>query len=52
LRRELQVNGKAVPVDAEPAMPLLWVPRDLLNMLGTQALGTPGKPRVLQEGGS
>jgi len=50
LRRELQVNGKAVPVDAEPAMPLLWVLRDLLNMTGAQALGTPGKTHVLQMG--
>lgn len=49
-RRELQINGKAVPVDAEPAMPLLWVPRDLLNMTGAQALGTPGKTHVLQMG--
>lgn len=49
-RRELQINGKAVPVDAEPAMPLLWVLRDLLNMTGAQALGTPGKTHVLQMG--
>ncbi len=33
---ELQINGKAVQVDAEPTMPLLWVLRDLLNMTGTK----------------
>ena len=33
---ELQINGKAVQVDADPAMPLLWVLRDLLNMTGTK----------------
>ena len=33
---KLQINGKAVQVDADPAMPLLWVLRDLLNMTGTK----------------
>lgn len=33
---ELQINGKAVNVEAEPEMPLLWVLRDLLNMTGTK----------------
>ena len=33
---ELQVNGKAVMVDAEPEMPLLWVLRDLLGLTGTK----------------
>ena len=33
---ELQINGHAVQVDADPAMPLLWVLRDLLNMTGTK----------------
>jgi isoquinoline 1-oxidoreductase alpha subunit len=33
---ELNVNGKLVKVDADPAMPLLWVLRDLLNMTGTK----------------
>ncbi|MDW5444686.1 (2Fe-2S)-binding protein [Polaromonas sp. SM01] len=85
---ELHINGQAVQVDADPAMPLLWVLRDLLNMTGTkfgcgvaacgactvrvdgqavrscvvpvsmlvgkriqtiEALGTPGKPHVLQQ---
>jgi len=33
---ELQINGKAVSVDAEPDMPLLWVLRDVLGMTGTK----------------
>ena len=33
---ELQINGKAVPVEAEPDMPLLWVLRDVLGMTGTK----------------
>lgn len=33
---ELQINGRVVQVDADPAMPLLWVLRDLLNMTGTK----------------
>jgi isoquinoline 1-oxidoreductase alpha subunit len=32
----LQVNGQQRTVDAEPAMPLLWALRDLLNMTGTK----------------
>jgi isoquinoline 1-oxidoreductase alpha subunit len=32
----LNVNGKAVRVDAEPDTPLLWVLRDYLNMTGTK----------------
>ena len=33
---ELNINGKGVTVDADPAMPLLWVLRDALNMTGTK----------------
>ena len=33
---ELQINGKPVRVDVDPAMPLLWVLRDVLNMTGTK----------------
>ncbi|MGQ2981090.1 MAG: (2Fe-2S)-binding protein [Polaromonas sp.] len=33
---DLQINGKLVQVDADPAMPLLWVLRDLLDMTGTK----------------
>jgi aerobic-type carbon monoxide dehydrogenase small subunit (CoxS/CutS family) len=32
----LEVNGRERTVDAEPAMPLLWALRDLLNMTGTK----------------
>ena len=32
----LNVNGKAVSVDAEPDTPLLWVLRDGLDMTGTK----------------
>lgn len=33
---ELQINGAAVQADADPAMPLLWVLRDVLNLTGTK----------------
>ncbi|HET8748732.1 MAG TPA: (2Fe-2S)-binding protein [Ramlibacter sp.] len=33
---DLNINGKRVPVQADPAMPLLWVLRDLLQMTGTK----------------
>ncbi len=33
---ELQINGKAQVVQADGAMPLLWVLRDVLNMTGTK----------------
>jgi isoquinoline 1-oxidoreductase alpha subunit len=33
---ELNINGKAVQVEADPTMPLLWVLRDTLNMTGTK----------------
>ena len=33
---ELQINGKLLQVDADPAMPLLWVLRDVLHMTGTK----------------
>lgn len=33
---ELNVNGKRLQVDADPAMPLLWVLRDLLQLTGTK----------------
>ncbi len=32
----LNINGKDYQVDADPAMPLLWVLRDVLNMTGTK----------------
>ncbi|HZY16986.1 MAG TPA: (2Fe-2S)-binding protein [Ramlibacter sp.] len=33
---QLQINGRPVEVDVEPAMPLLWVLRDVLNLTGTK----------------
>ena len=33
---KLEVNGHAHKVDVEPEMPLLWVLRDHLNLLGTK----------------
>ena len=33
---DLNINGKAEKVDAEPDMPLLWVLRDLLGLTGTK----------------
>jgi isoquinoline 1-oxidoreductase subunit alpha len=33
---ELQINGKTQSVQADGAMPLLWVLRDVLNMTGTK----------------
>src|ERR1700758_3720604 len=35
-RLTLEINGAQQIVDADPAMPLLWVLRDLLNMTGTK----------------
>ena len=35
-RLALEINGTTQTVDADPAMPLLWVLRDLLNMTGTK----------------
>ncbi|MBK7860357.1 MAG: (2Fe-2S)-binding protein [Archangiaceae bacterium] len=32
----LKVNGKPLEVDADPAMPMLWVLRDVLGMTGTK----------------
>ena len=33
---QLQVNGRPMEVEADPAMPLLWVLRDLLHLTGTK----------------
>jgi isoquinoline 1-oxidoreductase alpha subunit len=33
---DLTVNGKTVPVDAEPDMPLLWALRDVIGLKGTK----------------
>ena len=36
LAMNLRINGKEHSIDAEPAMPLLWVLRDVLHMTGTK----------------
>jgi isoquinoline 1-oxidoreductase subunit alpha len=33
---ELQINGKAMTADIDPAMPLLWALRDVFNLTGTK----------------
>ena len=33
---DLNVNGQRLPVQADPAMPLLWVLRDVLQLTGTK----------------
>ena len=35
-RMELNLNGKSVSLEVDPAMPLLWVLRDVLNLTGTK----------------
>jgi isoquinoline 1-oxidoreductase alpha subunit len=36
VRYLIQVNGQQQRIDADPAMPLLWVLRDLLDLKGTK----------------
>jgi len=36
VRYSIQVNGQQQRIDADPAMPLLWVLRDLLDLKGTK----------------
>ena len=33
---ELQINGKAMTAEIDPAMPLLWALRDVFNLTGTK----------------
>jgi len=33
---ELNLNGKSVSLEVDPAMPLLWALRDVLNLTGTK----------------
>jgi len=50
---EFEVNGRRVSVDADPAMPLLWVLRDLLGLTGTKygcGIGACGACTVLIDG--
>jgi isoquinoline 1-oxidoreductase subunit alpha len=49
----LNVNGDNQTVEAEPAMPLLWVLRDLLNLTGTKfgcGIGMCGSCTVVIDG--
>jgi len=50
---QLKVNGRTVEVAADPAMPLLWVLRDLLDLTGTKfgcGIGACGACTVLIDG--
>ena len=50
---EFEVNGKRLHADADPAMPLLWVLRDLLGLTGTKygcGIGACGACTVLIDG--
>jgi isoquinoline 1-oxidoreductase alpha subunit len=50
---QFTINGKSVQADADPAMPLLWVLRDLLNLTGTKygcGIGACGACTVLVDG--
>jgi len=50
---EFEVNGKRFHADADPAMPLLWVLRDLLGLTGTKygcGIGACGACTVLIDG--
>jgi isoquinoline 1-oxidoreductase alpha subunit len=52
-RYRLSVNGKAHEVEAEPAVPLLWVLRDWLGLTGTKfgcGVGICGACTVLMDG--
>ena len=49
----LQINGKRIELDVEPATPLLWALRDRLNLTGTKfgcGIGACGACMVLVEG--
>lgn len=50
---ELQINERIYSVEADPAMPLLWVLRDLLGLTGTKfgcGVGLCGSCTVLVDG--
>ena len=47
---QFTINGKSLQADADPAMPLLWVLRDLLDLTGTKfgcGIGACGACTVL-----
>ncbi len=50
---KLNVNGKTVEVEADPATPLLWVLRDIVGLTGTKyscGIGECGACTVLMDG--
>ena len=50
---QLTVNGRVYGVDADPAMPLLWVLRDRLGLFGTKygcGAGVCGACTVIEDG--
>jgi isoquinoline 1-oxidoreductase alpha subunit len=50
---QFTINGRSLQADADPAMPLLWVLRDLLNLTGTKfgcGIGACGACTVLVDG--
>lgn len=50
---DLQINDRKYSVEADPAMPLLWVLRDLLGLTGTKfgcGMGLCGSCTVLVDG--
>ena len=50
---KLAINGKVQEVEADPDTPLLWVLRDILNMVGTRfgcGIGSCGACTVLVDG--
>ena len=52
-RRTLEINGRPTTADADDAMPLLWVLRDVMGMTGTKygcGVGICGSCTVLENG--
>src|SRR4051812_41325515 len=52
---ELKINGELRNIEADPQMPLLWILRDELGMMGTKfgcGIGICGSCNVLMNGNS